>query len=65
MPRRTPAPAQGAVVIPFPRFSRPKSRKTPVDFKSSDFDAGFEFAMALVQSLKARGQLSSLKGVSA
>lgn len=62
MPRRTPTPTLGAVVIPFPRFSRPQARKAAIDFKSSDFNAGFEFAMALVQSLKARGQLSSLKG---
>lgn len=56
MSHRTPTPATGAVVIPFPRFSRPEHRKAPIDFKSSDFDAGFEFAMALVKSLKARGQ---------
>lgn len=57
MPRRTATPAKGAVVIPFPRFSRPKHRRAPVDFKSSDFDAGFEFAMALVHTLKANGCL--------
>lgn len=64
MPRRTKTPAPSAVVIPFPRFSRPVHRKAPIDFKSSDFDAGFEFAMALVKSLKGRGLLvSNLKGV--
>lgn len=56
-------PAPGAVVIPFPHFSRPEHRKAPIDFKSSDFDAGFEFAMTLVKSLKARGYpVSQLKG---
>ena len=64
MPRRTQTPAPSAVVIPFPRFSRPEHRKAPIDFKSSDFDAGFEFAMAMVLTLKAKGCLAStLKGV--
>lgn len=55
MANHTPAPSLGAVVIPFPRFSRPEHDKLPVDFKSSDFNAGFEFAMAMVRNLKAAG----------
>ena len=51
-----------ATVIPFPRFSRPEHHKADINFRSSEFDAGFEFAMALVRHLKARGQLHSLKG---
>lgn len=64
MRQRTTTPTTGAVVIPFPRFSRPEHRKTPVDFKSADFDAGFEFAMALLAGLRGRGLLvSQTKGV--
>ena len=59
MRQRTTTPRTGAVVIPFPRFSRPEHRKVAIDFKSTDFDAGFEFAMALVNSLKGRGFLIS------
>ncbi len=55
--------APRAIVIPFPRFNRPAHRNAPVDFSSPDFDAGFQFALALVKGLKARGQLYSLKGL--
>ncbi len=63
MRQSTPTGAPRAVVIPFPRFSQPDHRKADIDFRSSDFDAGFEFAMAMVRHLKAHGQLHSLKGV--
>ncbi len=49
------APAPGALIIPFPRFSRPRSRKEAAAFSTPDFDAGFECAMTMVKALKARG----------
>ncbi len=55
--------APSAVVIPFPRFAPSQPRKAVAVFGSPDFDLGFEFAMGLVRHLKARGQLSTLKGV--
>ncbi len=55
---RTP-PAQPAVVIPFPRYRAPRHRRAQAapTFTTPDFDAGFEFAMHMVNSLKARGLL--------
>ncbi|MFZ4537839.1 hypothetical protein [Propionivibrio sp.] len=56
--------APSADVIPFPRFTASKPRKALSRglASSPEFDAGFEFAMSLVRHLKARGQLSTLKG---
>jgi hypothetical protein len=55
--------APSAVIIPFPRFAQSPPRKAVAVLGSPDFDLGFEFAMNLVRHLKARGQLSHLKGV--
>lgn len=66
MPHPTPAPVAGALVIPLPRISR--TGRSPADAlgSSPEFDAGFnagiDFALTLVRQLKARGQLSHLKG---
>ena len=54
--------ASSALVIPFPRFRIPANRRTPANFGTPDFDAGFEFAMMFVRNLKASGHLSHLKG---
>lgn len=62
MRKSAPTGAPSAVVIPFPRFKSSPARKATANFSSPDFDAGFEFALNLVKGLKARGQLSSLKG---
>ena len=52
----------GALVIPFPRFSRPRHRKVTASVTTPEFDAGFEFAMLMVKGLKSRGLLNCLKG---
>lgn len=49
------APEQGALIIPFPRFSRPRHCKEPFASTTREFDAGFEFAMTMIKALKARG----------
>ena len=57
MAEKTKPTAQRAVVIPFPRFRQPPHRRALAapGFTSPDFDAGFECAMAMLKSLKARG----------
>lgn len=69
MPHSSLAPVTGAVVIPFPRFSRPRTRRAPACAlgSSPDFDAGFnagiDFAFNLVRQIKAHGRLSHAQGV--
>lgn len=48
-----------AVIIPFPGYRQRADAKSGALRDSPEFKAGFEFAMLLVKSLKARGLLNS------
>lgn len=56
MSQSTTLPAQGAIVIPFPRYqqSPPRRARRPRE-ASPDFEAGFEMALALVRAFRAQG----------
>ncbi len=61
MARRKPtaAPAiPSAVVIPFPAYRQAADASVNRLRDNPDFNAGFEFAMALVKSLRNRGVLA-------
>ncbi len=53
----TTLPAQGAIVIPFPRYkqSPPRRARRPRE-ASPDFEAGFELAMFLMRNITGFGK---------
>ena len=62
MAKRNTTPQSGtvrnAIIIPFPRYRQAKpNRRSPGIPSTPDFDAGFEFAIMMINSLKEHGLL--------
>lgn len=62
MPKSANPGAPSALVIPFPRYTRPRHRRIPANWGTPDFEAGFEAAMLMMQALRGHDLISHLKG---